>query len=399
MLDAAIVGGGLAGAALALALARGGVKVALVERQNPDSLSAEETDGRTTALAAGARQLMEDIGVWTSIEQHAGPITDIRVTDRNAALKLHFDHRDVGGEPMGYVIENFRLRRALLDAIAAEPGIQAYWNCTLSGFEGEIAGAQLMLEGGQVLDARLAIAADGRGSALRRFAGIGMRAVDYKQTAIVCAVTHEHPHDGIAHERFLNGGPFAILPMTDGPTGEHRSSIVWTERRSLAEHLLTLDRQMLTAELARRFGGFLGKLSIQGDTWSYPLSVTAAKRLTGPRLALVGEAAHGMHPIAGQGFNVSVRDIESLSQSVSKAVSMGQDPGSDALLRAYAKRRWPDIAAMLAATDGLNRLFMSNLPPVALGRRLGIAAVDRIPPLKRQFQRHAMGLGLFGQSS
>lgn len=399
MLDAAIVGGGLAGAALALALARGGVKVALVERQNPDLLSAEETDGRTTALAAGARQLMEDIGVWASIEPHAGPITDIRVTDRNAALKLHFDHRDVGGEPMGYVVENFRLRRALLDAIAAEPGIQAYWNCTLSGFEGEIAGAQLMLEGGQVLDARLAIAADGRGSALRRFAGIGMRAVDYKQTAIVCAVTHEHPHDGIAHERFLNGGPFAILPMTDGPTGEHRSSIVWTERRTLAEHLLTLNRPALEAELARRFGGFLGKLSIQGDTWSYPLSVTAAKRLTGPRLALVGEAAHGMHPIAGQGFNVSVRDIESLSQSVSKAVSMGQDPGSDALLRAYAKRRWPDIAAMLAATDGLNRLFMSNLPPIALGRRLGIAAVDRIPPLKRQFQRHAMGLGLFGQGS
>lgn len=396
MLDAAIVGGGLAGAALALALAQNGVKVALVERQNPDSLGAEETDGRTTALAAGARHLMEDIGVWDAIKPHAGPITDIRVTDRNSTLKLHFDHRDVGGEPMGYIVENFRLRRALLEAIAAEPGIQAYWNSTLTGFEGDAAGAQLVLDDGQVLDARLAIAADGRGSALRRFAGIGMRAVDYKQTAIVCAVAHEHPHDGIAHERFLNGGPFAILPMTDAPSGDHRSSIVWTERRTLAEHLLTLKRPALEAELARRFGDFLGKVSILGNTWSYPLSVTVAKRLTGPRLALVGEAAHGMHPIAGQGFNVSVRDIESLSQAVSKAVSMGQDPGADSLLHAYAKRRWPDIVAMLAATDGLNRLFLSNIPPLALGRRLGIAAVDRIPPLKRRFQRHAMGLSLFG---
>jgi len=151
--------------------------------------------------------------------------------------------------------------------------------------------------------------------------------------------------------------------------------------------------------LARRFGDFLGSLSILGGTWSYPLSVTVAKRLTGPRLVLVGEAAHGMHPIAGQGFNVSVRDIQELSRSVIKAVSMGQDPGAESLLRAYAKRRWPDIAAMLAATDGLNRLFMTNLPPVALARRLGIAAVDRIPPLKRQFQRHAMGLSLFGQGS
>ncbi len=399
MRDTAIVGGGLAGAALALKLARGGVKVALVERQSPDALTAKETDGRTTALAAGARELMDDIGIWPAIEAYAGAITDIRVTDRQSSLKLHFDHQDVGDEPMGHIVENFRLRRALLDAIAAEPAIEAYWNCSLTGFEGDAAGAQLTLDGGQMLEARLAVAADGQGSALRRLAGIGVRAVDYKQTAIVCAATHEFPHDGIAHERFLDGGPFAILPMTDGSAGEHRSSIVWTERRSLAEHLLTLERPALERELTRRFGDFLGRLSIQGGTWSYPLSVTAGKRLTGPRLALVGEAAHGMHPIAGQGFNVSVRDIQALSHAVAKAVSMGQDPGAPSLLSGYAKGRWPDIVAMLAATDGLNRLFMTGLPPVAFARKLGIAAVDRIPPLKRQFQRHAMGLSLFGQRS
>lgn len=398
MLDTAIVGGGLAGASLALALARGGVATALIERQSPEQLAAEETDGRTTALAAGPRRLMEDIGVWDTLAPYAGAITDIRVTDRGSTMKLHFDHRDVGGEPMGHIVENYRLRRALLDRVAQEPLIQTYWECALTGYEADTGQARLMLDVSQVIEARLAVAADGRGSALRRFAGIGVRAIDYKQTAIVCAVAHEHPHEGIAHERFLDGGPFAILPMTDGPEGEHRSSVVWTERRPLAEHLLTLDRPALEYELARRFGDFLGGLSIQGGTWSYPLSVTAAKRLTGPRLALVGEAAHGMHPIAGQGFNVSVRDIECLSNAVGRAVGSGQDPGASTLLRAYAKHRWPDIAAMVAATDGLNRLFMTNLPPLALGRRLGIAAVDRIPPLKRRFQRHAMGLGLFGRA-
>lgn len=398
MLETAIVGGGLAGASLALALARRGVATALIERQSPEQLAAEETDGRTTALAAGPRGLMEDIGVWDMLAPHAGAITDIRVSDRGSTMKLHFDHRDVGGEPMGHIVENFRLRRALLDRVAQEPLIQGYWECALTGYEADTSQVRLTLDGSQVIEARLAIAADGRGSALRRFADIGVRAIDYKQTAIVCAVAHEHPHEGIAHERFLDGGPFAILPMTDGTTGEHRSSVVWTERRPLAEHLLTLEKAALERELTRRFGDFLGGLSIQGGTWSYPLSVTAAKRLTGPRLALVGEAAHGMHPIAGQGFNVSVRDIECLSDAIGKALSLGQDPGASPLLHAYAKRRWPDIAAMLAATDGLNRLFMTNLPPLALGRRLGISAVDRIPPLKRRFQRHAMGLGLFGKA-
>ena len=398
MLETAIVGGGLAGASLALALARQGVASALIERESPGRLRVEETDGRTTALAAGPRGLMEAIGVWETLATHAGAITDIRVSDRGSAMKLHFDHRDVGGEPMGHIVENYRLRRALLDRVASEPLIQCYWECALTGFEAGATHVRLMLDGSQVIEARLAVAADGRGSALRRFAGIGVRAIDYKQTAIVCCVAHAFPHEGIAHERFLDGGPFAILPMTDGPAGEHRSSVVWTERRPLAEHLLTLDRPALERELARRFGDFLGALSIQGGTWSYPLSVTAATRLTGPRLALAGEAAHGMHPIAGQGFNVSVRDIECLSGVVGKAVSLGQDPGADTLLRGYAKRRWPDIAAMLAATDGLNRLFMTDLPPLTLGRRLGIAAIDRIPPLKRRFQQHAMGLGLFGKA-
>ena len=398
MLDAVIVGGGLAGATTALSLARNGAKVALVERQSQEQLAAEETDGRTTALAAGPRGLMEDTGVWDEIAPHACAITDIRVSDRGSLMKLHFDHRDVSDEPMGHIVENFRLRRALLDGVRNEPGIQAYWECSVTGLEAEVSHASVILDGSQALETRLAVAADGRGSVLRRLAGIEVRATDYKQTALVCVAAHDLPHDGIAHERFLDGGPFAILPMTDAADGRHRSSIVWTERRSLAEHLLTLDRRALERELVRRFGDFLGDVSIAGDVWSFPLSAIVAKRLTGPRLALVGEAAHGMHPIAGQGFNVSVRDIECLTRMIAGAIRAGQDPGDTALLQGYAKQRWPDIAAMLAATDGLNRLFLSTLPPIALGRRLGIAAVDRIPPLKRQFQRHAMGFGVFGKA-
>ncbi len=399
MYDVAVVGAGLAGAAMSLLLAKQGARVALIERQTAEALAAEAADGRTTAIAAGARGLFDRLGVWNELEPDAGPILDIRVSDRDSILSLHFDHRAVGDEPMGHIVENFRLRRALLEAVQAEPTIAAYWGVQLTGFETADGSAALVSDQEQVIEANLAIAADGRGSTLRRLAGIGVRAIDYRQTAIVCTIHHECPHDGIAHERFLNGGPFAVLPMTNAPDGSHRSSIVWTEKRELAEYLLTLPRPSLERELRRRLGGFLGDIAIHGNCWSYPLSLTVTQRLTGRRLTLVGEAAHGIHPIAGQGFNVSVRDIETLGHSVGQALAKGMDPGGRVLLNRYAQHRWPDILAMIAATDGLNRLFLADLPPFKLGRRLGLAAVDRIPPLKRQFQRHAMGLGLFGQAS
>lgn len=395
MHDAIVVGGGLAGATLSLYLAKQGAKVALIERQNPEALSAEETDGRTTAIAAGGRAVMRQLGLWDAVQAQAEAILDIRVSDRRSPMSVHFYHHDVGVEPMGHIIENFRLRRALLDGVESQSRISAFWNTNLTGFTADNGSAQLEVDGSQVIEGRLAVAADGRGSSLRRLASIGVRAHDYKQTAIVCVAHHEHSHDGLAYEHFLDGGPFAILPMPDDAEGRHRSSIVWTERRELAEHLLTLDRPKLEQALAHRFGDFLGQVSILGDCWSFPLSLTVAHRLTGRRLALVGEAAHGIHPLAGQGFNVSIRDITSLGDAVGKALAVGQDPGETALLRRYAHQRWPDILAMVAATDGLNRLFLTQFPPVALARQLGLAAVDRVPVLKRQFQRHAMGLGLF----
>ncbi len=394
--DVAIVGAGLAGLSLALALARSGTRVGLVERQSPEALTAVEIDGRTTAIAAGARSVLQDLGVWDHLVPEAGPIWDIRVSDRGSLMHLHFDHQAVGGGPMGHILENHTLRRVLVQALADEPNLTACWERSVTAVEVGDHWAAVTLDDGQELRAQLVAAADGRGSAVRRMAGIGVRATDYDETAIVCTAHHDQPHEGIAHERFLGGGPFAILPMADGAGGQHRASIVWTERRALAEHLLTLPRPDFERELALRFGDFLGSVTVPGQIWSYPLSLMLAKRLTAPRLALVGEAGHGMHPIAGQGFNVSMRDVEGLRNAVAGALQAGQDPGAASVLTAYARKRWPDILAMAAATDGLNRLFRSGMPPVALARRLGLAAVNRLPPLKRQFQRHAMGMLPFG---
>ena len=398
IVDVAIVGAGLAGKTLALSLAQAGVRVALVERQRPETLAQQKADGRTTAIAAGPRATFERLGLWPDLERDAGAIWDIRVTDRASTLYLHFDHSAIGGEPMGHVLENCRLRRVLLDGImCVGDNLACYWGTSLAGFAADRRAARLSLDDGRTIQAALTVGADGRGSALRRMAGIGVRASDYGQTAIVCTAYHDRPHGGIAHERFLKAGPFAILPMANAEDGSHRSSIVWTQQRALGEHLLAMSTLAFEAAHARAFGDFLGEVRVPGVRWGYPLSLTLVSRLTGPRLVLLGDAAHGIHPIAGQGFNVSVRDIEALSRVVTADLGQGQDPGGRTPLNAYARRRWPDILAMAAATDGLNRLFGSDLPPVALARRLGLAAVHRMSPLKRQFQRHAMGIAPLGQ--
>ena len=246
------------------------------------------------------------------------------------------------------------------------------------------------LEDGRQIRARLLIAADGARSKLRQEAGIAAAEFAYGQTGIVATVAHELPHGGVAHEHFLPSGPFAMLPMTDYE-GRHRSSIVWTERRELAPSLLALPDGEFAAEIERRFGLSLGRIEVLGQRWSYPLRLIHAARYADHRLVLVGDAAHAIHPIAGQGLNLGLRDVAALAEVIADAFRLGLDIGSSVVLDDYQRWRRFDALLLIAVTDSLNRLFSNDLAPLRLARDLGLAAVDRLPPVKRLLMRHAMG--------
>ncbi len=252
--------------------------------------------------------------------------------------------------------------------------------------------ATLTLKSGRMIAASLVASAEGRFGSMREEAGIGARAWSYKQTAIVLVARHARPHRGVAQEKFLPGGPFAILPMRDGEDGSHRSSIVWTERTAVATRLLELDATRFHAEFARRFGDHLGEVSAVGPRWSHPLSLIHAERYIDQRLVLVGDAAHGIHPIAGQGYNLGVRDVAALVEVLIDTKRLGLDIGAADTLERYVQWRRADNFAMVAATDLLNRLFSNDVKPLRLLRDVGLATVNRVPPLRRFFVRHAMGL-------
>lgn len=388
--DIAVIGGGMVGLCLAHALAAAGAEVVLVERARLDDLAAPVFDGRGSAIAAGSQRILDGLGLWPALADDAQPILEIRVADGGSPLFVHYDHRELGdGQqtgPLGWIVENAAIRAALAAAVMDGPA-RAVDRAGVAGVEPGRDEAVVRLDSGEEIAARLVIAADGRESPVREAAGIEAVRWRYPQTGIVCTVTHELPHEGIAHEHFLPAGPFAILPMTG-----NRSSIVWTEREALAPALLALDDDGFAAELRGRFGTFLGEVTPGSTRWSYPLSVVHARRYVAPRLALAGDAAHAIHPIAGQGFNIGLRDVAALAEVVVDALRLGLDPGAETVLERYERWRRPDNLAMLAVTDSLNRLFSNDIPPVRLARDLGLGAVERLPPLKRLFMRHAMGL-------
>lgn len=384
--DIAVVGGGMVGLSLALCLSRAGARVAVIERASLENMAAASFDGRGSAIAAGSQRILNGIGLWDALAEEAEPILEIRVADGASPLFLHYDHREVGEGPLGWIVENAHIRISLADAVRQD-GLTVFENAALSNARFTAQTTSLELEDGRTVEALLAIAADGRQSSLRSMAGIEPVRWSYPQTGIVCAVEHEVPHAGIAHEHFLPSGPFAILPMT-----RNRSSIVWTEKNDLAPGLLALDDADFAAELKSRFGDFLGDVRVGRQRWSYPLSVVHARRYVGPRLALAGDAAHAIHPIAGQGFNLGLRDVAALAEVVVDRLRLGLDPGDDAALSRYENWRKPDNIMMIAATDSLNRLFSNDIAPVRMVRDAGLAAVNQMPPLKRFLMRHAMGL-------
>jgi len=389
--DVLIVGGGLVGGALAAALAGAGLRVALLDRVDPRALTDAAADGRASAIALGSQRVLEGIGVWPHVAAEAEAIRDIRITDGDAPGFLHYDHRAAGlpgtPQPFGYIVENTVTRRALWARARALDGLLVYAPAQLGALVRDAAGVVATLEDGRVIRARLAVAAEGRRSRLREEAGIGVTEWRYDQTGIVCTVTHERPHRGVAHEHFLPSGPFASLPMTG-----NRSSIVWTERPHLAKAALALDDDAFSAELQRRFGHWLGRVRVAGGRWSYPLGLMHAERYVADRLALVGDSAHLIHPIAGQGLNLGLRDVAALAETVVDARRLGLDFGRIDVLERYQRWRRVDNLTLIGVTDGLNRLFSNALPPVALARQLGLAAVNAMPGLKRLFMRHAMGV-------
>ncbi len=383
-----IAGGGLNGLLLAVACAGVGLEVALVDREDPAAMLGEAFDGRSSAIAYGSRRVLDGLGLWREIAADAEPILEIRVADGASRLFLHYDHRELGGdEPLGYIVENRVLRRVLIAHARALSALALLAPLSVEHVETSPLVATATLSDGRRLRARLVAAADGAASPLRRAAGIGTLEWRYRQTGIVTTVRHERPHCGIAIEHFLPAGPFAILPMTG-----RRSSIVWTERAEPARRMTALPDPAFAAELAARFGDFLGAVEPEGPRWSYPLMLLLAERYAAPRLALVGEAAHVIHPIAGQGLNLGIRDIAALAELIIDTRRLGLDIGSDAVLRRYQQWRRLDTAMLAAVTDGLNRLFSNEIAPLRLARDLGLAAVNRLPPLKRLLMRDAMGL-------
>ncbi|MDE2516319.1 MAG: UbiH/UbiF/VisC/COQ6 family ubiquinone biosynthesis hydroxylase [Rhodospirillales bacterium] len=402
--DVCVVGAGPVGATLACRLAAAGLTVAVIDRAALPPMEHPAFDGRAYAIAAGTVPLLQEAGLWEHLPQKPAPIRDIRVTDGRVGraasrLFLHFDHRaaaDPGAEapPFGWMIEARSLRVALNAALHARPGLHVFAPAE-ARVERHAEGARVRIAGGPEIACRLVVAAEGRQSPLREAAGIAVTHLPYDQTGIVCAIRHEKPHHATALEHFLPGGPFAQLPMGASEDAEdggaaHVSAIVWTERTPVARALLGLDAPRFAREIARRLGPHLGEIRVVGRRWSYPLSAMIVHRYTDTRLVLVGDAAHGIHPIAGQGLNLGFRDVACLSALLMDAA--GGDAGDPALLAAYQRARRPDNLLMLGMTDGLDRLFSTDRRPVRMVRDLGLGAVQRLPGLKRMFMRRAMGL-------
>ena len=390
--DIAIIGGGLNGPALALALSRAGLRVAVIDAQPAQTFENAAFDGRAYALALTSVRLLEGIGIWPDIADDAQPMLEIKVTDGRAGtgpspMFMHFDHAEIEEGPMGQMVEDRHLRRALLQAAAADPAITMMNDTRVTGQSVAPTGITLTLEGGKTLRARLAVGADGRGSGTAERAGIKRVAWSYGQTALVCVVDHEKPHHGIAHQFFMPPGPLAILPLTG-----NRSLIVWSEASANAAAINALPDAQYLEVLRPRFGSFLGELSLTGPRYSYPLGLSLAHSMTASRVALLGDAAHGVHPIAGQGLNAGLRDVAALAEVIADAVRRGEDPGNDAVLARYQEWRRFDNASLALATDSFNRLFSNDNALLRLARDMGMAAINALPGLRRTFIREAAGL-------
>ncbi|PVA09938.1 2-octaprenyl-6-methoxyphenyl hydroxylase [Pelagivirga sediminicola] len=391
--DIVIVGGGLNGPALALALAQTGLSVTVVDALPAKIRKNAAFDGRAYALALASVRLLRAIGIWKGIADRTQPMLEIKVSDGRAGAGplspffLHFDHAELEEGPMGHMCEDRVLRPALLAAMKADGNITQISGDAVTAQEVSPGGAALTLASGKVLRTRLIVGADGRTSGTAQRAGISRTGWDYGQTALVCAIEHERPHHGIAHQFFMPPGPLAILPLPGNV-----SSIVWSETAQTAAAFAALSDADFLHVLRPRFGDFLGEISLTGQRYTYPLGLTVANSLIAPRVALIGDAAHGLHPIAGQGLNAGLRDVGALAQVVADARRRGEDLAAPDVLERYQRWRRFDTASLAMTTDLSNRLFSNDNPLLRAVRGIGMGAINAAAPLRRAMMREAAGL-------
>ncbi|SMP01151.1 UbiH/UbiF/VisC/COQ6 family ubiquinone biosynthesis hydroxylase [Shimia sagamensis] len=390
--DILIAGGGLNGPALALALAQAGFDVTVVDARPAPARAGSNFDGRGYALALASKRLLAAIGVWDKVADHSEPMRDIKVSDGRAGegpspFFLHFDHTEIEEGPMGFMLEDRFLYRAFLEAMEEEPRITLISGTSVMDQAVDASGVTTTFSDGRTHRAKLLVGCDGRQTGVGKRAGIKRTGWGYGQTALVCAITHELPHNGVAHQFFMPPGPLAILPLPG-----NMCSIVWSETDENAAAIHVLSDEDYMAVLRPRFGDFLGDIALTGNRFTYPLSLSVANEFVTERVALVGDAAHGMHPIAGQGLNAGLRDVAALAQVLTEAQQRGEDFASELVLARYQEWRRFDTATLVAATDLTNKLFSNDNPLLRAARDVGMGLVGAVPGLRHTFMREAAGL-------
>lgn len=392
--DICIIGGGLAGLTLTALLGQGGFSVVCVDAEPLAKQLGDAFDHRTTAISFGSRQVMERAGVWRELGQRSAAIKTIDILDGDSKHVLKFDARDVDAEAFGWIVDNADLRRTLVRRVQGIKNVKHLTGVKVQDVNFTDDAAHIVLDDGATIDAKLVIGADGRKSVLRDVMGIGTFGRDYKQSAVVCLVAHEKPHHGMAVEHFRPEGPFALLPFTDLPDGTHRSALVWTVHGVNAKRWVHCDEDVFNAALQERSMNRYGKVWAAGRREAWPLTLAKSYSYIAPRACLVAEAAHGIHPIAGQGLNMSLRDLAALADILK--TNQNGDIGSMGLLKTYQRRRRADNLSMAFATDGLTMLFSNDMTSITALRRAGLRVVSRLPFMKRFFMNQAMGVAAFG---
>lgn len=383
-----IIGGGPVGVATACALAQGGLAVLLMDRGNPD---VPMPDGRLLAIAHASKNLLNRIGVWEQVKDVAAPIETIKILEDHSQARAVFDHRLVGDEPMGYMVEMPRFRQALIHQSKTFKNITWYAPAEIAFLERDSFGVRVTCVDGFSATAPLVIGADGKESWVRQQTDIKLTSWAYNQRALTCTITHEHPHGNVAYEWFFPGGPFAVLPQVSGTEGIHKSSIVWSDEPTKIRTLMALDEVSFYREVGKHMEHVLGAVTAVGQRWDYPLGAHVVDRYVDQRLALIGDAAHLVHPVAGQGLNLGFRDVGALVDVLLKAQALGSDLGSQTTLKMYERWRRFDNLTMLGSMDGLIRLFSNNNTVLREMRRVGLKVVDHFPFAQKCCMRAAMG--------